>query len=312
MKQWTMPSLRSNAGGTFPSSVVALGNFDGVHLGHRALLRAALSEKERSGVLFAVFTFETPAGKESCCLLTREQRLWKLEEQGADAVLLAEFEEVRHLPPERFVNEILYETMHASCCVCGFNYRFGVHASGDAETLTRLCGEKGIRVIVQPPVTTADGVPISSSRIRETLRNGEMEQANAMLGSPYTLSLPVLHGQALGRTIGIPTANQCFPDGMVIPKRGVYASFVTLGKDVCPAVTNIGVRPTVSGEGVTAETHLIGYDGDLYGQTIAVSLERYLRPETKFPSLEKLKQAIFGDIEAAKQQFENRNGGSVS
>jgi riboflavin kinase/FMN adenylyltransferase len=298
-------------GGITPSAV-ALGNFDGVHIGHRAIIDAARREASAIGGRTLAWTFRgrTKSGN-TPLLTTPEYKCILLCEAGCDEVVCADFNEYRHYPPERFVREVLIEGLNCRVAVCGFNYRFGKNGAGDASLLSALMEECGGRALMLPPVTVMlcgesndDGkcreVVVSSSMIRAALADGRPRDAAAMLGRPYSVRLPVEHGRRLGRLIGFPTINQCFPDGMIEPRRGVYVCSCAINGTVYRGVTNIGVRPTVeTGDVVTMETHLFGFDGDLYGIEVEVSLLYFIRPEIRFDSVEELRRAIARDAQFA-------------
>lgn len=288
---------------------VVLGNFDGVHRGHKELLRAASFEKKMSGGISVVWTF--PRREDQTGLVvSSEERLRLLEESGIDAVVLRDFDEVRGLSPEDFVKDILADALSANVCICGFNYRFGCRASGDAEDLKTICRRFGINVYICDPVLDSDGVTVSSTHIRGLLSEGDVTAVSELLGRFYSLELKVLHGHRIGRTIGVPTINQEMPKELITPKFGVYAGRTHIGGKIYPSVTNVGVRPTVSretgdAERVSVETHVIGYDGDLYGESVKVEFCRFLRAEKKFASVDELKAEVMHNIEEAKALFES-------
>jgi riboflavin kinase/FMN adenylyltransferase len=182
----------------------------------------------------------------------------------------------------------------------------GCGGSGGSAELRALCEPLGIRVTVVPPLMEQDR-PISSTRIRQLVADGAMEQAAQLLGRPYAIDFAVVHGRALGRTLGLPTINQPFPENFVLPRFGVYASAVQLDGRLYHAVTNVGVKPTVGASGPLAETYIVGYSGDLYDQHVTVQLRAFLRPEEKFPSIEALKQQIERDCTAAQQILHAKN-----
>jgi len=287
---------------------VVLGNFDGVHTGHRELLRAASFEKKMSGGISVVWTFQRRADQTDC-VITAEERLRLFKENGIDAVVLCDFDEVRGLSPEDFVKEILCGDLSADVCICGFNYRFGHRASGTAEDLKNICRRYGIETKICDKVVDGEGIAVSSSRIRRLLTQGNVEAVKELLGRSYSLELRVLRGHRIGRTIGVPTVNQEMPRELITPRFGVYAGRTHIDGKIYPSVTNVGVRPTVSKETgdphrVSVETHIIGFDGDLYGDTVRVELCSFLRPEEKFASVEELKAAVHHNIGQAKALFE--------
>ncbi len=283
---------------------VALGLFDGLHPGHRQVILAAMQDigdqVSRCVYTFdrATITTKTIAGE----LCTPEEEAALLTAMGVDELIRADFAAVCHLTPEEFVRQVLHEGLQAVKVTCGFNYRFGAKGAGDAALLTQLCADYGITVTVVPEVDV-DGLPINSTAIRQAIADGEMVLARRLLGRPYCLRVPVTHGQKLGRRLGLPTINQGLPPYLCHPKFGVYASCVQIGSDVYPAVTNIGVRPTVGADSPLAETYILGYEGDLYDTTPAVYPLHYLRPEQSFPTLEALKEQIQRDIQAAEAHF---------
>lgn len=278
---------------------VALGNFDGVHAGHAALIALGAARAKERGLPLVALTFLPETLPHPPALLSgKEEREALLLAAGADEVVFLPFDEVRTMSPEDFVREILIARFDAMLAVTGFNYRFGYRAAGDAALLCRLLREAGRDAAIADAVLYG-GAPVSSSRIREALANGEVDAASAMLRRPVSWSLPVLHGKALGRTLGFPTVNQAPPAGHALPRRGVWVSEVNIGGVRYPALTNVGVRPTVDAHGtVDFETWIRGYHGDLYGKTLTVTLKKFLRDERRFSSEEELKKQIEVDKNA--------------
>ena len=276
MPHITCFSLKTMQPAEVPSAcVLCLGNFDGVHVAHRALMQQAnkLRAHRFSDATCGVFCFDPPSSDffadKPSHLCTREEKLQRFLEEGMEYAFLADFKELCHYSPEDFVEKILKEQCHTVGAVCGFNYRFGHKGAGDSTLLATLLNAP---VEVQPEYTEG-GKTVSSTRIRAHLKNGEVEEATKLLLHPYTLSAPILHGKALGRTWGFPTMNQIFARDALIPKFGVYVTDCTLpnGRTV-RGVTNVGSRPTVEDtSAVNCETHLIDFDGELYGQTVAVA-----------------------------------------
>lgn len=277
---------------------LALGVFEGLHIGHRAVICRAAG---REGLTAAVFTVtgHLPKG-EGGDLLTPARRDRLLEKMGVEELLTADFDAIRDLSPEEFVRDILRDRLDARLVVCGFNYRFGKHGAGTADTLRQLGQAYGIQVIAVPAVE-ADGQPVSTTRIRGCLQTGDMEQANRLLGFPFTLDFEVVHGRHLGREWGTPTINQPLPPGFVQPRFGVYASVVIVDGRMTYGVTNIGVKPTVGADAPLAETWIPDFTGDLYGQPVRVMPIRFLREETAFANLDELKEQIKLDGESARQ-----------
>lgn len=271
---------------------LALGTFDGVHLGHRAVIARAV----QSGLTPAVLSI-TPNSEPILTDAAQKRRL--MAQMGVLCCQPIALDEIRHLSPRAFFHEIVRGQWHARQICCGFNFRFGKNAQGDTALLADLCDEAGITLCVVPPVNF-EGAPVSSTRIRQALERGLPEQAAAMLGRRFSVDLPVVKGNRLGHKLGFPTLNQPWPKDRVLPALGVYATRVTAAGKSYTGVTNIGVRPTVGGGGVIAETHLIGGSGDFYGQTVTVALAHFLRPEQPFDSPDALRCAIARDVDRVK------------
>ena len=288
------------------AAVVALGFFDGVHRGHVALLRRAKQEAEARGVSFAVFSFSDADGIKAGAprLSGEEERLALLAAAGAERLYLFDFAAVCGLSPADFVKTVLLDRLACAAAVCGFNFRFGAGGTGDAHTLSDLLAAQGVPTVVLPPYE-ADGVTVSSSAVRAAIEAGDTETATHLLGHPFSFTGEVVHGNALGREIGYPTANIMPPAGRVIPARGVYAVSCAIdGVGALPAVANVGVRPTVEtgcGARINCEVHLLSPVSDLYGKRLTVSFLSRLREEKKFESIAALSAQIAADIENAKE-----------
>lgn len=301
MKVYTQ--LKHAAG---PSSV-ALGFFDGVHIGHAAVISQAAAGKAR-GLSPAVFTFgQSPqaflSGENPGRLMTDSMKERILEQLGVQALYIAEFCTLKDMSPQDFVKEILVERLCAKEIFCGFNFHFGAGGAGDAHTLEMIARGYGIPVKTVPPVLYS-GVPVSSTRIRTALRQGDAESAGAMLGRPFSFDFTVAHGNRLGRKMETPTFNQPFPEGFILPRFGVYATAVEIGGALRCGVTNIGVKPTVGSACPLAETWLPDYEcGELYGKQVEVRLLRFLRPEQKFSGVGELQRAIRRDGRTAQEVF---------
>lgn len=284
-------------------SSAALGIFDGVHLGHRAVIGRAVELARRDGITPAVFTFDTDtvtSKGRSDQLLSGEMKHLLIRETGVEEILSLPFESVRNYTAEEFVREILHKRLGAVYAVCGEDFRFGVNASGDAEALERLGKAYGIEVCVVPDVRNAKGERVSSTLIRKHLAQGDIRSANKLLGSPYSFMLKVENGFRIGRTLNFPTINQYFEKGQVPLRYGVYGSRTEYGGKSYPSVTNIGMKPTVANTDVPmAETHIMGFDGNVYGERVKVSLLEFIRPEVKFDCIDDLKRQIALDVRAA-------------
>ena len=287
--------------------VITLGDFDGVHIGHNELLKTAVNESAANNIRSAVWSLKYNHSKYPVPYLTDiREKISLFESAGIDMAIFDDFESVKDYTPERFVDEILIEKFNCVTAVCGFNYHFGKNGSGTAKTLTRLMTERGRKCIVVNPVMY-DSETVSSSRIRNHIINGDMEYVQALLGRPFSIKLTVISGNRIGRTLGMPTINQIFPDRHIVPANGVYCTRCDIDGIVYNSVTNVGTRPTVTGGDahIICETHIIGYNGDLYGREIKVSFYKKIRDEKKFASLDELKQTIAANIKEAENYFEN-------
>ena len=285
---------------TKQETAVALGLFDGVHRGHCAVIGKAV-EGKKQGLLPTVLTFAVTdvvpkSKKEFRRLISDSEKMQRMEALGVELVVMPNFQTIMLMKAEEFVDEILHQRLRAKVVVTGEDYRFGRGSEGDVSLLEKLCANYGIRVEVVPELMDA-GQPISSTRIRECLKRGDVPGANRLLGYPFGFDFTVVYGKQIGRTIGIPTINQEFPLDFILPKFGVYESYVEVYGKHYPAITNIGVKPTIDGERLPlAETHIIGVDDNLYGENIPVRLVRFLRPEKKFENIDSLTAAIRADI----------------
>lgn len=283
--------------------IIALGVFDGVHIGHRAVLTRACLTPSLSP---AVFTFRgMECVKTGGALQTKQEQLVLLEKLGFADVFEADFNAIRNLSPSEFV-DMLHNTLSAKAIVCGYNFRFGKNGAGDTTLLAKLCEDAGITLHVVPAVT-ADGETVSSTRIRRALADGDTRLVTRLLATPFTIHTAVKSGQKLGRQLGTPTINQPLADNMAVPRYGVYASIAIVNNKALPAVTDIGVRPTVGGTAPIAETFILGFDGELYGETVPVQLIEFLRDEQKFPSVDALKAQIEKDVAAVTALFTPQN-----
>ena len=288
-----------------PPTAVALGLFDGVHRGHQSVIRAAVSE---STLTPAVFTFQFDqkdliTKPHFARILSPALKVRKLEELGVEVMFEPLFSSIMSMEPESFFNGILRNFMHAGAIFCGDDFHFGKGASGDTALLQRYCKDAGIRFEVVPPLLD-DGAPVSSTRIRAALREGDIPLANRLLGYPYMTDGEVVHGRHLGRKLGFPTINQLFAPEDLIPRFGVYATIAEIDGKRYVGATDIGVKPTV-GEGYApaAETYLLDFDGDLYGKNITLSYYAFLRGERKFSSLAELTETVLRNAAQAKDML---------
>ncbi|MEX0268394.1 bifunctional riboflavin kinase/FAD synthetase [Leptolyngbyaceae cyanobacterium UHCC 1019] len=310
-------------------TAVALGNFDGVHQGHRQVIQPVLSFNHSeidsairetipmgiaSPVYSTVVTFhphpqEFFSGQPRTLLTPLPEKIVQLDAMGVKQLVLLPFDrQLAALTPAQFVQEILVEQLQACQISIGSDFRFGQNRAGTAEELQAIAATAGIEVKITS-LKLLDEKRISSSAIREALQSGDVALANYLLGRPYTLVGTVIKGQQLGNTLGFPTANLQLPPEKCLPRLGVYAVRVHWcekgdrpqpGTAFQLGVMNLGYRPTVKGTHLVAEVHLLNWSGNLYGQTLSVSLEQFLRPEQKFESLDALKAQITADCDAAK------------
>ncbi len=277
-------------------TIYALGFFDGVHLGHQALLCACRELADTTDAKAGVVTFTSHPdtlvfGNSPGLINTPEDRSQLLKQYGAERIVALPFDrELMNMPWKSFFR-LLKEKYAAAGVVCGEDFRFGKGGKGTAILLQQACrvADLPCRVV---PAQKLDGITVSSTYIRTLLQAGNMETAVRFLGHPHILSGTVVAGRGLGHTIGIPTANMLLPEELTQPKLGVYAGCATVEGKTYPAVTNIGCRPTVGGHQVRAESWLLDFDGELYGKVLGLRLYAFLRPEQRFDSLEELQAEI--------------------
>ncbi len=293
-------------------AVVALGCFDGVHLGHAAVIRTATEQARAMGLPSLVLAFSEPPKNYffpcSVPVITEPSQKEKLiGALGADTLLSVPFDHsVAELSAEAFMETILRGRLRAAHVVCGFNYSFGAKGKGNVSLLEEFCRREGIGFTACPP-TLSEGLPVSSSLIRSAIAEGDLPTVRRLLGRNYAISGKVVDGQKLARNLGFPTINQLLPPHIAIPRYGVYAA--RIDGDCFPSpllgITNVGLRPTVKGELLCAETHIFDFSDDLYGKEISVEFLSFLRPEAPFPSLEALKEQVEKDIEKVRRQFDH-------
>jgi riboflavin kinase/FMN adenylyltransferase len=296
--------------------VLTVGNFDGIHLGHRAILDTVV---ERAHVLdgqAVVYTFDPHPRKvlqpdrAPRLLTTLEQKLELLEKAGVDAVIIEPFSvEFARTPADVFIRENLHARLRPVEVYVGYDFHFGRDRRGSMRLLTEMGPRLGFAVTIIPEVTI-DAGDVNSTRIRQLVGAAEVERAEQMLGRPYAIRGTVKLGERRGRVLGFPTAN-LDSENEVLPAAGVYAGWVRLmdepdGEErrLWPAVTNVGTRPTFEdGGGVLAEAHLIGFEGDLYGRRVEISFEHHLRPEQRFDGIDSLRVQIEADVEEARRRL---------
>ncbi|MCD7775249.1 MAG: riboflavin biosynthesis protein RibF [Clostridiales bacterium] len=294
---------------TDKKTAVALGAFDGLHIGHMSVINRAVVQRN-SGLLPVILLFsEHPlsvlSGKAPPALFEGGIKKREIEKTGCVPYEVS-FKEIRNMTPEEFISEILVKKLNAGFVSCGFNFRFGKKCVGDSDILKSVCEKYSIKTEIAKEVDY-NGEPVSSSRIRTALFQGDIRTANAMLGRHFGYDFTVEHGDERGHTLGFPTINQFFSEGFAVPKYGVYASAAEVDGVLYPSMTNIGVRPTVGSEKAGSETCILGYSGMLYGRNIPVFLIEYLRPEIKFGSLRELSEQMSKDSKKSAEIFKAEN-----
>ena len=279
---------------------LALGTFDGFHIGHKKVIENAIASNRKPQVLlFNEHPQKVLKSKSPGELITENNKRKLLREWGVEATVI-NISDIMSLTYEEFFYEVIVKKIGASVLSCGFNYHFGAKASGNTEKLKALCDKENIELLVSEPVEYK-GEPVSSTRIRNAIRNGNIEDANNMLGREFSYDFLVVHGDARGRTIDSPTINQFFTEDFIIPEYGVYASYSVIGGEKYPSVTNVGVRPTIEGfSKERSETNIVGFDGDLYDKNINVHLLKKIREEMKFNNLDELRNQIAKDREVSR------------
>ncbi len=290
-------------------TAVTLGNFDGLHLGHRSLIRLMKQFAEEEGLKSVVFSFSPHPklvfGKDEdfALIMSPEEKCFAIEQMGVDAYVEYPFDkEFASMSPEDFANELIFGQMNCKVLVVGENYHFGKNGAGDYALLHRLGEEKGVKVIAVPFVRYQNE-RVSSSRIRQCLVEKDLEDANCMLTEPYFILGKVAEGKKLGRTIGFPTVNIVAHPLKLFPPNGVYATKTLYRGKYYYGVTNIGKNPTVNGTQKIVETYLFDFNQMIYGETLQIFFYEFLRSEKKFASVEELQQQIAINAEQTKEYF---------
>lgn len=287
---------------------VTLGKFDGVHLGHRMLMENVIAAK-KTGCTPTVFTFDKFPSQFLrqeiiTSILIEEEKEQLLEELGIERYVLFPFhEQTASMEPEEFVEEILVKTMKVKELFVGADFRFGKGRKGNAAMLENLSHKFNFEFKAVDK-RMYHGAEVSSSRIRDCIVNGEMEDVAAMLGKPYQISGEIVHGRSLGHKLGVPTINQKIPEGKILPKLGVYCARVTVDGKIYEGIANVGSKPTVQEEKIYGvETHLLNCNEDLYGKNAKTELLTFIRPEQKFASVDELKYQLETDKQTGRTYF---------
>lgn len=287
-------------------TVVALGNFDGVHRGHQQIIERTVGTAKAAGLKSAVFTFSNhtrtllknlPPVKN---ILYPEEKAEIFEKMGVDYLFNIPFtHEILGMSPEEFIDEILVKTFRIKEAYCGFNYTFGHKAAGTPEVLTHEGMRKGFGIHIQEPFMI-DDIVVSSTYIRQLIQEGKMEDCARFMGRRYSIGGEVVVGNKLGRTIGFPTSNVMIDENMASPSNGVYITNCIYNGVKYPSITNVGVKPTVGTYNKNVETHIFNFDKELYGKQIRVEFIKKTRDEKKFSSVEELSKQIKSDCIMAK------------
>lgn len=295
------------------SNVIALGNFDGIHIAHQKVIKTAVEIAKKNSLTSLVLLFDKHPisvlnDSAPKLLTTLEQKIKILEQLGVDYVYIQEFDvKFSTLEPDYFIIKILIDKLLAASIVAGFDYRFGKGAKGDTQYLKEICVKFKTDVTIVDKVDF-DNEPVSASRIRNLLDEGDIEKANKLLGRRYSIEGTVVHGRGLGSKIGFPTANIDISKNIKLPGSGVYLTKSSIDNELFDSITNIGSNPTINDyltDRISCETHVIGYSSlNLYGKEIVIQFKRKIRNEQKFDSLDQLRKAIENDILLVKTQLE--------
>lgn len=290
-----------------PPTCTALGNFDGVHVGHQTLIRAAVEKARERGTASAVFTFSThpksliPGSKPVKNIVYQDEKEALIEALGVDYLVNIPFTaDIMTMSPEAFVKHFLAEKLNVKEAFCGFNYHFGFKGEGDTKLL-RVLGAKYGYHVNEVKAVSVEGDVVSSTLIRSMIMAGEMEECSKYLGRNYDIGGEVVVGNKLGRTIGFPTSNIMIDESMVTPPNGVYTTYCIYNGIKYPSITNVGIKPTIGAFQKNMETHIFNFDKELYGKTIKVEFVKKTRDEVKFRNIDELSAQIAKDCQDAKE-----------
>ena len=285
-------------------TVIALGNFDGVHLGHQELIGRGVKAARESGLKSAIFAFsnhpkDIVTGEKVRNILYQDEKISVIKDKGIDYMFNIPFDEdIQEMGAVEFIDKLLLAKLRMKTACCGFNYRFGRGASGNAEVLKKEGEGKRFGVHVIEPVTV-NGELVNSSRIRELIESGDVSGAAEFIGRHYAVNGNVIIGNKIGRTIGFPTSNLACDESMVSPASGVYITYCIYNGNKYPGVTNVGVKPTLGEFSKNMETHIFDFNKELYGKTIRVEFLKKIRNEKKFGSIDELTWQIKKDCDMA-------------
>ncbi len=275
---------------------MALGMFDSVHIGHKAVIDGILGQNCRS----IVITFDKIPHKTGGIVLSEDEKIEKLLATGVDTVEILNFEDVKEKSPREFL-DMLTDSGSVKRIACGFNFKFGKDAQGDTDFIRSYCEEKNLEFFRADEVQT-NGITVSTTYIKKLLSEGKIAEANELLTEPFGFKATVVKGDRRGNSLGFPTINQIYPESKAKIKNGVYRTKVTVGMKTFDGVTDVGVRPTFERDIVCAETYIIGFSGSCYGKDVKLQFIEYLREEKKFDSVEELIAAIKGNVEYVKEK----------
>ncbi|MCX7816778.1 MAG: bifunctional riboflavin kinase/FAD synthetase [Syntrophales bacterium] len=302
-----------NIPSVFHESFVTIGNFDGVHLGHREIFQRLIREAKNAGRQAVVITFDPhpkmllhPERRPFYLINTKEEKIDLIKREGIDGLIIIPFTyEFSRITADEFIFEILWKNFKVKKVLIGHDYTFGHAKGGNKHTLIQWGKKLGFSVEIMEPYTM-DGKIISSTLVRKTIQSGDVRKAAAYLGRPYNMRGTVIHGHHRGKGLGFPTAN-VLPEKVLFPADGVYAAFAELGEELLPAVVNIGNNPTFGDDKVSIEAFILDFTGDIYGQKINVLFLERIREERKFPSPAELVEQIQKDIKKAQEIFSKNN-----
>lgn len=283
------------------NTVVTLGKFDGMHLGHQSLLRQMVMEKENHHLSSVVFSFDIISTMGGGSLTTQQERAYLAEKFGADyLVLFPANKETMQMQPEEFIKTVLIESLGAKIIITGADFRFGKNRTGSVETLQQYAAQYGYSVVVKEDCVY-ENERISSSRIKQELQTGDLKKAEAMLGYPYFMIGKIIKGKQLGRTMGIRTLNMEVDAKKIMLKKGVYATATEIDGLTYQSITNIGTCPTVcTKDCISVETHVFDFNDEIYGEEVLVNFFGFVREEKKFKSIDELQKQIEADIQFVK------------
>lgn len=286
-------------------NIVILGNFDGVHKGHQVILQKAVERAKDKGLKTIVYTFSEYPKNQQTKITTCSEKAYFLDKNKIDYLCLEQFEKVRNYSPEEFVEKVIVNDLNAAEVYCGFNFTFGKGKSGNVETLKKLLEERNLKLNVQKAVLDDDGEIISSTRIRNYIKEGNFEKVRELLGHNFIILGEVIYGKQLGRVIGFPTANLKF-ENKIYPEFGVYGVKIHIQGDekIYNGVMNIGRNPTVNVGILSVETNIFDFNEDIYGKIILIEVLENIRYEKKFSSVDKLKEQIGKDASYWKNKID--------